>query len=130
MYIYIYISHRSTKHTLSSILGVDKQKRTLWTGPKVSDCVEAHDLENLVGFIIQDEVKYICVYVCVCVCRCVWVRERERERNQELENEPPRRIKGKRSRLSCSCEWRILCRFLVDRAPDSIADRLLGTWVN
>lgn len=23
--------------------------------------------------------------------------------------------------LSCSREWRILCRFLVDRAPDSIA---------
>ncbi|KYN34336.1 hypothetical protein ALC56_11443, partial [Trachymyrmex septentrionalis] len=37
---------------------------------------------------------------------------------------PP--VKAPRARnikrgLSCSCEWRILCRFLVDRAPDSIA---------
>ncbi|KYQ57994.1 hypothetical protein ALC60_03044, partial [Trachymyrmex zeteki] len=41
---------------------------------------------------------------------------------------PPRGppVKAPRARnikrgLSCSCEWRILCRFLVDRAPDSIA---------
>ncbi|KAH0569094.1 hypothetical protein KQX54_021802 [Cotesia glomerata] len=28
---------------------------------------------------------------------------------------------GESCGLSCSREWRILCRFLVDRAPDSIA---------
>lgn len=39
---------------------------------------------------------------------------------------PPRLKGSSRARnikrgLSCSREWRILCRFLVDRAPDSIA---------
>lgn len=38
----------------------------------------------------------------------------------------PLPVKAPRARnikrgLSCSREWRILCRFLVDRAPDSIA---------
>lgn len=33
----------------------------------------------------------------------------------------PRRGPNRKRGLSCSREWRILCRFLVDRAPDSIA---------
>ncbi|EZA61130.1 hypothetical protein X777_08342 [Ooceraea biroi] len=53
---------------------------------------------------------------------CISLIARQKRRARRGPRLGPRsRARNIKRGLSCSREWRILCRFLVDRAPDSIA---------